>query len=188
VLFVGRLAYQKGIDVLLAAWRRLGPTGLELAVVGDGPQQAELERRPVPGVRLDGRLDAAAVRARMLAGRALVFPSRSYEVQPLVVLESLAAGLPVLASDLGGMPELLEPLGPGWLAPAGEPSGWAAALDRLTDAEGVEQASERARAHYEEAFTPAAAIAALETAYDWAQRAAGQRCLDQDVGPHVERQ
>jgi glycosyltransferase involved in cell wall biosynthesis len=86
------------------------------------------------------------------------------------------------------MPELLEPLGPGWLAPAGEPSGWAAALDRLTDAEGVEQASERARAHYEEAFTPAAAIAALETAYDWAQRAAGQRCLDQDVGPHVERQ
>jgi glycosyltransferase involved in cell wall biosynthesis len=175
VLFVGRLAYQKGIDMLLEAWRRFGGSGLELAVVGDGPLHAEFERCPVPGVRFEGRVDAAAVRAHMLASRALVFPSRSYEVQPLVALEALAAGLPVLASDLGGMPELLEPLGPAWLAPPGDPAGWADALGRLSDSEGVQQGSHRARERYEEAFTPAAAIVALEAAYDRARRAAWRR-------------
>jgi glycosyltransferase involved in cell wall biosynthesis len=169
VLFVGRLVAQKGIDVLLNAWRRVGGSGLELLIVGDGPLQAQLQaelgRQAVRSIRFEGRLDPATVRARMLAGRALVFPSRSYEVQPLVALEALAAGLPVLASNLGGMPELLEPLGPDWLAPAGDPVGWAAALNRLTDAGNVERASDQARTHYQEAFTPAAAIAGLEAAY-----------------------
>jgi glycosyltransferase involved in cell wall biosynthesis len=172
VLFVGRLVAQKGIDVLLDAWRRTGG-GLELAVIGDGPLQAELLDRRVPGVRFEGHLSASAVRDQMLAGRALVFPSRSYEVQPLVVLEALAAGLPVLASDLGGMPELLEPLGPEWLVPAGDPVGWAVALARLDDAERIGEAGARARARYEQAFTPEAAIAALEAAYRQA------RCIRQ---------
>jgi glycosyltransferase involved in cell wall biosynthesis len=172
VLFVGRVAYQKGIDVLLEAWRGLGGSGLELVVVGDGPLHSNLERHPVPGVRFEGHLDAAAVKTHMLTARALVFPSRSYEVQPLVALEALAAGLPVLASDLGGMPELLKPLGPTWLAPAGEPTAWAVALTRLTDAETVKQGSKRARIRYEEGFNQAAAITALEFAYERASRAA----------------
>jgi glycosyltransferase involved in cell wall biosynthesis len=166
VLFVGRLVSQKGIDLLLSAWQRFGGDGLELTVIGDGPLQTELKGKAVSGVRFEGRLPAAAVRECMLAGRALVFPSRSYEVQPLVVLEAMAAGLPVLASDLGGMPDLLEPLGPGWLAPPGDPSGWAAALARLADADHVERAGVRARAYYERAFTKAAAAAALQAAYE----------------------
>jgi glycosyltransferase involved in cell wall biosynthesis len=172
VLFVGRLAAQKGIDVLLAAWARFGGGGLELAVVGDGPFQSELERHPVAGVRFEGRLDARAVRDRMLAARALAFPSRSFEVQPLVILEALAAGLPVLASDLGGTPELLEPLGPGWLVTPGDPGSWATALGRLGDTGHVERASRLARSRYERTFTPAMAVAALEAAYDQAARTA----------------
>jgi glycosyltransferase involved in cell wall biosynthesis len=182
VLFVGRLVAQKGIDVLLDAWRRTGGGGLRLAVIGDGPLQAELEGRRVPGVRFEGRLPPSAVRDQLLAGRALVFPSRSYEVQPLVVLEALAAGLPVLGSDLGGTPELLEPLGPGWLAPAGDPVGWAAALTRLGDAERIGAAGARARARYEQTFTPAAAITALETAYRQARSARQAASSDVRVG------
>jgi glycosyltransferase involved in cell wall biosynthesis len=101
----------------------------------------------------------------MLAGRALVFPSRSYEGQPMVVLEALAAGLPVLASNLGGMPELLAPLGSAWLASAGTVAGWAEALRRLTNDKLVDEASTHARAQYERSFTRSAGLAALEAAY-----------------------
>jgi glycosyltransferase involved in cell wall biosynthesis len=165
VLFIGRLVAQKGIDLLLEAWRCLGDSRLELLVVGDGPLRVDLERRGVPGVRFAGRLPPAQVRAHMLAGRALVFPSRSYEGQPMVVLEALAAGLPVLASSLGGMPELLAPLGSGWLASAGTVAGWTEALRRLTDDELVDEASTHARAQYERSFTRSAGLAALEAVY-----------------------
>jgi glycosyltransferase involved in cell wall biosynthesis len=165
VLCIGRLVAQKGIDVLLEAWRRLGDSRLELLLVGDGPLRADLERRGVPGVRFAGRLPPAQVREHMLAGRALVFPSRSYEGQPMVVLEALAAGLPVLASSLGGMPELLAPLGSAWLAPVGTVAGWVEALRRLADGQLVDQASTDARAQYERSFTRSAGLTALEEAY-----------------------
>jgi glycosyltransferase involved in cell wall biosynthesis len=165
VLCIGRLVAQKGIDLLLEAWRSLGDSRLELRLVGDGPLRGELERRGVPGVRFAGHLPAAQVREQMLAGRALVFPSRSYEGQPRVILEALAAGLPVLASGLGGMPELLAPLGSAWLAPAGTVAGWTEAMRRLADARLVEQASRDARAQYERSFTRSAGLEALVAAY-----------------------
>jgi glycosyltransferase involved in cell wall biosynthesis len=171
VLCVGRLVAQKGIDLLLEAWRCLGDSRLELLLVGDGPLRADLERQDVPGVGFAGRLPPTQVWAHMLAGRALVFPSRSYEGQPMVVLEALAAGLPVLASSLGSMPELLAPLGSAWLARVGTVTGWAEALRRLADDQLVDQASTHARAHYERSFTRSAGLAALEAAYRYASLA-----------------
>lgn len=61
----------------------------------------------------------------------LAVPSRSQENQPLVVLEAFACGVPVVASHLGGLPELVEPGRYGELAPAGDPDALAAALGRL---------------------------------------------------------
>lgn len=165
VLCIGRLVAQKGIDLLVEAWRCLADSRLKLLLVGDGPLRTDLERRGVPGVRFAGRIPPAQVRAHMLAGRALVFPSRSYEGQPMVALEALAAGLPVLASNLGGMPELLAPLGSAWLAPGGTVAGWTVALRRLADDHLVDQASVQARVHYERSFTSAAGLSALEAAY-----------------------
>jgi glycosyltransferase involved in cell wall biosynthesis len=172
VLYVGRLVGQKGIETLIEGWRLLAPTGLELVVVGDGPLRARLEERAPTGVRFAGRLGAEDVRELMLAARTLVFPSLSYEAQPMVILEALAAGLPVLASDLGGTPELLEPVGEGWTVRAGDPSAWATGLHRLVDQQHVDQASGRARALYERTFTSASATAALEAAYRWARESA----------------
>jgi glycosyltransferase involved in cell wall biosynthesis len=170
LLYVGRLAEQKGVDVLLEAWVRRADPELELLVVGDGPLGEALERRGASGVRFEGRLPPDAVRARMLSARALVFPSRSYEVQPLVVLEALAAGLPVLASALGALPELLEPLGPAWTVADGTASAWASALGRLHDPQSVAKASAAARARYEASFTPTIALRNLLDAYEWARR------------------
>jgi glycosyltransferase involved in cell wall biosynthesis len=172
VVFIGRLAPDKGVDVLLEAWRRLGDPSLELVVGGDGPARRDLERRFAgPGVRFLGRLEPASVRELMLSARALVFPSRAYESQPMVVLEALAAGLPVLASDLGGRHEILGPLGPAWLAPAGDVAGWTAALGRLADPGFVAPAAVEARALYERSFAEGPALSALLDAYEWARTA-----------------
>jgi glycosyltransferase involved in cell wall biosynthesis len=105
VLFVGRLAPEKGIDLLIDSWESSAPAGLTLEVVGDGPMLTTLRRRAVSGVVFRGLLDRAEVRSLMLTSRALAFPSIWYEGQPMVILEALAAGLPIFASDLGGTAE-----------------------------------------------------------------------------------
>ena len=174
VLYVGRLVAEKGLGVLLEAWRRAAVGSLELVIVGDGPLRPALQRLAVPGVRFAGRLPAEEVRRRMLAARALVLPSLSYEGQPMVALEAVAAGVPVLASDIGGMPELLRPLGSCWLVPPGVEEAWAAALRRLTDARLVEQGGRQARATYEQSLTEASALDALEAAYELALRSASR--------------
>jgi glycosyltransferase involved in cell wall biosynthesis len=170
VLYVGRLSPEKGVQLLVEAWRELGEGPLELVVVGDGPLRERLARRPVARLRLVGQLPAAEVRRQMLAARALVLPSVWYEGQPVAVLEALAAGLPVLGSGIGGVPELLAPLGRDWLAAPGEVASWVAALRALADPERVEVASARARALYERSFSVATAAHALEGVYERAAR------------------
>jgi glycosyltransferase involved in cell wall biosynthesis len=172
VLYVGRLSPEKGVEVLVEAWRELGDGPLELLVVGDGPLRDRLARRGAPRLRLAGQLPAAEVRRQMLAARALVLPSVWYEGQPMAVLEALAAGLPVLGSGIGGVPELLAPLGRDWLAAPGAVASWVAALRALADPERVELASARARALYERSFSAATAAHALEGVYE---RAASHR-------------
>jgi len=169
VLYVGRLSPEKGVELLVEAWRELGDGPLELVVVGDGPLRERLARRPAAWLRLVGQLPAAEVRRQMLAARALVLPSVWYEGQPVAVLEALAAGLPVLGSGIGGVPELLAPLGRDWLAAPGEVASWVAALRTLADPERVELASARARALYERSFSTAAAARALEGIYERAR-------------------
>jgi glycosyltransferase involved in cell wall biosynthesis len=175
VLYAGRLSPEKGVDVLVEGWRRIAAgTSLELVIVGDGPSRAALERRADPSIRFEGRLPPSAVRERMHAARALVIPSIWYEGQPIVALEALAAGLPVLASRTGGMPDLLDPLGREWLVAPGAAEAWSDALLELQEPERIEVGSRHARACYEDAFTEAAAAGALEDAYEWARsRSAG---------------
>jgi glycosyltransferase involved in cell wall biosynthesis len=165
VLFAGRLVPEKGVGVLLEAWRRLAPSGLELVVAGDGPMRAELERRPPPSVRFVGQLEPAAVRDWMLRSRALVFPTWLYEGQPMSVLEAFAAGLGVLASRLGGNAELVGGLGDGWLAPAQDPGALAGRLAALADDDLVDRAGAAARRLYEERFAERHNLRALEAAY-----------------------
>jgi glycosyltransferase involved in cell wall biosynthesis len=169
VLYVGRLSPEKGVEVLVEAWRRLDEGPLELVVIGDGPLRERLQRRPAVRLRFEGRLPAAEVRRRMLEARALVLPSRWYEGQPMAVLEALAAGLPVLGADIGAVPELLAPLGRDWLVAPGVVASWTESLRALLDPHRVEVASARAREHYERSFSAAPAVRALEDAYRRAQ-------------------
>jgi glycosyltransferase involved in cell wall biosynthesis len=165
VLFVGRLTPEKGVGDLLEAWPALGAAGLELVVIGDGPMQAELERRASPAVRFLGRLAPRAVQQWMLRSRALVFPSWLYEGQPLSVLEAFAAGLPVLASGLGGNAELVGAVGDEWLVRPHDAAALARGLQVLADPRVVDEAGAVVRRLHEERFSDRQNLRLLEAAY-----------------------
>jgi glycosyltransferase involved in cell wall biosynthesis len=166
VLYAGRLSGEKGVRVLLEAWRRAPDRGLTLSLCGDGPLRAEVEQARVRGVRVLGRVDAATLRGRMLSARALVFPSICHEAGPLAPIEAAAAGLPTLISSSVGVSARLEQVGAGWSVPTDDPVALAEAFGRLTDGANVDRAGRAARQVYEESHTDEVASAALVDIYE----------------------
>jgi glycosyltransferase involved in cell wall biosynthesis len=166
VLFVGRLSVEKGADVLLSAWAAARPDGLELVVVGDGPMRAQLEAMDVPAVRFAGWRSQEEVAALLASARALVLPSQWFENFGRVVVEAMAVGLPVLASDIGTPGEVVAEVGAQWLVPPTDHERWVRALRALDDGDAVDAAGERARAAYEARFSPAVGLATLLDVYD----------------------
>jgi glycosyltransferase involved in cell wall biosynthesis len=139
LVFVGRLTVQKSLDVAIDAMR--GLPELRLVVVGDGPERSALERRAAHA-GLDGRIvfAGAAARAevlRRLAGAfAAVLPS-SWENMPHAVAEALAVGTPVVATAVGGVPEIVRDGENGLLVPPASSDALAAALRRLVEEPGL---------------------------------------------------
>jgi glycosyltransferase involved in cell wall biosynthesis len=181
-LFVGRLRIRKGVEVLLEAVAELPsssprgsvvretPAGASavsaskspplLLVAGDGEHRAALESRAAElglGERVHflGRCDAARVRALIAACRALVVPS-IYEGMPLVVLEAMEAGVPVVASRVSGIPEVVVDGETGWLVPPEDPDALAAALaEVLADPGEARRRGAAGRRRADERFRPA---------------------------------
>jgi glycosyltransferase involved in cell wall biosynthesis len=138
-LVVARLSREKGIDVAIDACRA---AGIALVVAGEGPDRARLqERARGADVRFVGRVDDARL-AELRAGAALaVAPSLSAETFGLAAAEAMAAGLPVAASRLGALPELVEEQG---LAEPGDAARFAEAIERMRgDADAGARARER---------------------------------------------
>ena len=107
-LFVGRLASEKGIDVLVRAWGRL--QSIPLVIVGSGPEHGKIRdwASHCSDITYLGHLPRESVFAWMKNARILVFPSICYEVFGLTIAEAFSCGLPVIASRLGAMAELVE--------------------------------------------------------------------------------
>ncbi|MEU2984990.1 glycosyltransferase family 4 protein [Micromonospora aurantiaca] len=114
-LFMGRLSPEKGLDLLLAAWRRhpvgaLGP----LRIAGDGELRplAEAAAAERPDVLYLGQLDRSGVRAALADSSVVLATSTWHDVLPTVIIEALASGRPVLGTALGGIPYLVGADGP----------------------------------------------------------------------------
>lgn len=133
-VFVGRLAPEKGVRTLLAAWRTLGAAP-PLRIIGDGPLAPEVARAAgeIPGVTWLGRLKAPEVLAQVREAACLVCPSEWYETFGRVIVEAFAAGTPVVASDIGALAELVRPEETGFLFPPGDARALEAAVRRLLD-------------------------------------------------------
>ena len=131
---VGRLCEAKGQLLLLNAVSQLAAEGLELklVLVGDGPLRAELQARIArlglqDHVEIIGWASNNDVRQHILAARAMVLPSFA-EGLPVVVMEALALGRPVISTYVAGNPELIEPGVCGWLVPPGSVEALTAAM------------------------------------------------------------
>ena len=172
-LFVGRLSAEKGISVLAEAWKEL--TDIPLVVAGEGPM-AEVFGKPLPAVTEQSdseRPDSERPDSEQLAGvsgtvlvglqtrekvfelmrnaRVLIVPSIWYEGEPMTIIEAFACGLPVIASNLGSMAEIVDHGRTGLLFTAGD----AADLARTVRSAFANMADMRAaaRREFEEKYT-----------------------------------
>jgi glycosyltransferase involved in cell wall biosynthesis len=171
-LYVGRLSPEKGIATLLAAWRKL-EIPMKLKLAGDGPLAGEVAAaaRQDPRIEWLGSLAPDRVTALMKQARVLVFPSIWYEGLPLTVLEAHAAGLPVIASDMGSMVELIEHATSGLRIRPGDAEDLARQVAwSWNNREQVAEMGRRARAQYEESYTARANYLQLMEVYDRAGR------------------
>jgi glycosyltransferase involved in cell wall biosynthesis len=167
LLFVGRLRIRKGVEVLLEALRELRGRfpGARLRIAGDGEHRAALERRVDElglreAVSFLGSCDGPRVRTLLRGAVALAVPS-IYEGMPLVVLEAMDAGVPVVASAVSGIPEVVVGGETGWLVPPEDPEALAGALaEILSDPAEAARRGEAGRRRVEERYRPAHAAAA----------------------------
>lgn len=162
LLFVGDLRRDKGIEVLLAAHERLDdPPPLVLI----GKVWPESPTSLTPRAHLFRDWPNAAVRAAMARALALVVPSVWQEPFGIVVAESLSAGRPVVASDIGGIPEIVRDGSEGLLVPPGDVDALRAALHRMTRDGALRERLASGAAARAGDFTADAIVPRFEAAY-----------------------
>jgi glycosyltransferase involved in cell wall biosynthesis len=149
--FAGRFGPQKALDVAIEAVRRV--EGVAFVLAGDGSDRAALERQAGPRVRFLGPLARARVLELFAAADASVLSS-SWENFPHSVVESLAVGTPVIATRVGGVPDVVQHEVNGLLVPAGDAEALAAAVRRFVDDDALRERLRNAAAPSVERFRP----------------------------------
>jgi glycosyltransferase involved in cell wall biosynthesis len=154
---VGRLAPEKGISTLLEAWKLLG-SHVPLRIVGEGPDRRALEaakeRARLSDISFEGYLAPGELRSVTNKAAFLIFPSESYETFGLSIIEAFACGLPVVASRLGAITEIVETGRTGLHFAAGDARDLASKVEWMwTHAKEREAMGRAARAEYEAKYT-----------------------------------
>ncbi|HMN81231.1 MAG TPA: glycosyltransferase [Burkholderiaceae bacterium] len=166
-LYVGRLSAEKGIHTLI---RAAGLAGVGVDIVGTGPAEAELKALAASSgadARFLGFQKGDPLWNLFDGCRAVVLPSEWYENAPISLLEAFAKAKPVIAAEIGGIPEMIEPGGNGELFASGDCEQLAqrlAAMAARSDAE-VAQMGRRAREIVEAGFSPEAHYRLLSALY-----------------------
>lgn len=169
LLYVGRLSREKGVGVLLEA---VAGTGMPLRIVGEGPERAGLQARAPGNVTFLGGLSRAEVFREMANAQALAVPSLWYEGFPMVVVEAFARGTPVIASEIGGLAEVVTAGKTGALVPPGDAAALRGRIvDLLGGADLASTWGQAARAAYLELYGPDENLRLIEAIY--ARAAAG---------------
>ncbi|WP_371227815.1 glycosyltransferase [Roseovarius sp. 2305UL8-3] len=134
---IGRFSEQKGQLVLIEAMAQIAKVHPEahLTLIGDGEMRPLIEAAITRAnlddhITLTGWLDESGIREELSLAQALIMPSFA-EGLPMVIMEAMAAGRPVIATTIAGIPELVRPGKTGWLVPAGDADALVEAVDNL---------------------------------------------------------
>jgi glycosyltransferase involved in cell wall biosynthesis len=162
---------QKGLDVFVEAARLVADEvpAARFVIVGEGPEQAALRDR-IAALHLTDRVLLTGFRADVadtLAAFDVAVSSSFFEGSPLAVMEYMAMGKPIVATAVGGVPDLLEDGVHGLLVPPGEPRALAdGVLQLLREPTTARQLGEQARARQQSEFTMDAMVRRFEDLYD----------------------
>ncbi|MDD3296621.1 MAG: glycosyltransferase [Candidatus Omnitrophica bacterium] len=156
VVFVGRLAQEKGIRTLLHAWRRL--EGIPLKIAGDGPMKQKMEElarvKGIKNIEFLGSLPHDRAVELMKRAYCLVLPSEWYECFSVTLIEAFACGIPVIASRIGAMAEIIKGDLTGIFFKPGDSADLAEKVKRVWDnADEAEKIGKRARLEYEDKYS-----------------------------------
>jgi len=166
-LFVGRLSVEKGIDVLLTAWERLGQK-IPLKILGDGalaPQVSDAAEKWL-GVEWLGRQPMEQVYALMQSAQFLIFPSKWYEGLPRTLIEAFACGTPVIASNLGTMSSFITPYETGLHFQPGNADDLVTQVEwAISNPQKLAQMRQNARSEFEKRYTSAESYQVLINIY-----------------------
>jgi glycosyltransferase involved in cell wall biosynthesis len=169
-VFIGRLSYEKGLATVIKAWQE-SQLNFPLVIVGDGPDAASL-RQMASGnsnIHFTGQLDIAGVSQQLQRARFLLMSSLWYETFGRTVAEAFAQGIPVVASRLGAMLELVEDGRNGFLFQPGDSTDLARVMRHcLSMGESqLDQMRLAARATYQTRFSALASYSQLLDVYDY---------------------
>jgi glycosyltransferase involved in cell wall biosynthesis len=168
-IFAGRLSREKGAAILVEAWRRI--SDLPLLIAGDGPQAPELERliasSDAGNVQMLGYRPRSELLHLLKGASLLIFPSQWQETFGLAVIEAFACGVPVIATRLGALPELIDHFRTGLLCDAGSVQALAETIQwAINHPPEMETIRRAARKEYEQRYTAAANYPLLRRIYE----------------------
>ena len=169
VLFVGRLAIEKGVETLIRASARV--PSLSLRIAGTGPEEEKLRHlaKTLNAVHISflGFVPPAELAALRTTADAVIVPSIWYENGPLAALEALGEGVPVIASNIGGLPELITDGQEGLLAAPGDVQAWVETLERFKELPhtALQQMGAKGRTRIQQSHTWDVHLKALDRIY-----------------------
>jgi len=179
IVFIGRLSKEKGVHVLIEAWRRWGLDAPLLDIIGDGPERSFLEREAVRSdikekINFYGQVPFPETQDMLSRSRLLVLPSLCFEGFPMVIREAFSLGIPVAASRLGSIPCIVAEGVNGRLFIPGDPDDLYRVVKELwTEQEGLSRMAKAARAEFEDKYTAEKNYNRLMEIYDlalWARK------------------
>ena len=161
-LYLGRLSEEKGIRMLVEAFP---DAGSRLRVVGDGPLTEQLRSTAGPNVDLLGSVSPTEISSHLKGARALLVPSQWFEGHPRSIIEAYAAGVPVVAGKIGGLPEVVKDHVTGLLVDPSDPADWRTSIEKLGDDDLCRRLGAGALNAWTEQYSPERGLQRLEDVY-----------------------
>ncbi len=155
-LFVGRISTEKGIQDLIECWIQ-NKIKAKLVIAGDGPLRSKLEDKSKanPSVQWLGQISREEILQKLSVAKAMLFPTKCYEGQPLIILEALSVGCPVITSKIGNPQNMIDDGGSGLHFKTGDIKDMYQKISHIYyKTENRKEMSKKARERYLQNYTP----------------------------------